>query len=58
MQILACDLSMRRPGFAILSYEEETRAVRVLEMSNIDNKTAKKPHGQMLAEIAHEFRRL
>ena len=25
-------------------------------MSYVDNKFTKKPHGQMLAEIAHEFR--
>lgn len=58
MKILACDLSMRRPGFAVLSFDGNTRKVEVLEMSNVDNKTSKKPHGQMLSEIARELRRL
>lgn len=28
----------------------------MIRMSYVDNKFTKKPHGQMLSEIAHEFR--
>lgn len=47
---------MRRPGFALLHYSAKDRKATVVRMSNVDNKNERKPHGQMLAEIAHEIR--
>lgn len=58
--IIACDFSYYRPGFAHLRYYPRGRKVAVIETSNIDNKNAsgkKKPHGQILSEIASELRR-
>ena len=59
--IVACDFSYYRPGFAILRYYPESRRVKVQETSNIDNKNTagkKKCHGEILSEIASELRRL
>lgn len=47
---------MRRPGFAHLYYRAKNRSVEVVRMSNVNNKTTKKPHGQMLGEIACELK--
>ena len=62
MDIVACDLSMRRPGFALLRYYYKSRHVKILETSNIDNKTTSagknKCYGEVLSEIAAELRRL
>lgn len=56
--IIACDFSFRRPGFALLRYDPDSRKVSVQETSNINNKTEKKKcDGQILSEIAHELRR-
>lgn len=53
VDVFACDLSMHRPGFALLHCENNTITVR--ELSNVNNKyTRKKTHGQMLLEIARE----
>ena len=54
--IICADQSMRRPGFAQLHYDAASRKVSVVRQSHVNNKFAKKPHGQMLSEIAHEFR--
>ncbi len=45
---------MNRPGFALLHYDAKERTVSVLRMSDVDNKGKKKPHGQILGEIATE----
>jgi len=29
MEIIACDFSMRRPGFAVLLYDQPSRTVKV-----------------------------
>lgn len=48
MQPLICaDLSMHRPGFALLDYDEEKRTVSVRRMSVVDNKQTTKTHGQI-----------
>ena len=46
---------MRRPGFSQLKYKAGSRQVEVIKKSNVDNKHVKKPHGQMLSEIAKEI---
>lgn len=52
-EVFACDLSMHRPGFALLRCENNT--ITVVEKSNVDNKySRKKTHGQMLLELARE----
>lgn len=52
-EVFACDLSMHRPGFALLRCENDV--ITVVEKSNVNNKYArKKPHGQMLLELARE----
>jgi len=50
---------MRRPGFAVIEYDKETRATRVVESSVVDNKSTKalRTHGQMLLATAAELRR-
>ena len=59
MRILACDFSLRRPGFAVVDFNEETREAKVVTLSNVDNKNpGKKGNGQILSEIAKELRRL
>ena len=53
--LICCDQSMRRPGFALLHYQAKGKKVSVVRMSVVDNKgDTKKGHGQMLSEIAHE----
>jgi len=47
---------MRRPGFALLHYNAKEQKVEVLRKSKVDNKHIKKPHGQMLGEIAKELK--
>lgn len=47
---------MRRPGFALLHYDNTQRCVSVTKISNVDNKHQKKTHGQILSEIAKELR--
>lgn len=60
--LFCADLSMNRPGFALLHYDEESKTVKVEKKSNVNNSGNKdkgkhrKPHGQILAEIAHEIR--
>ena len=54
MKLICCDFSLRRPGFAVLDYDEDERKVSIVELSNVDNKNSKKPHGQILGEIAVE----
>ena len=54
--LICADQSMRRPGFAQQHYDATQRKAAVVRISYVDNKFAKKPHGQILAEIAHEFR--
>lgn len=71
MKIIACDQSFQRPGFALLDFDEEQKRQQLIRKSNIDNKSyqathhkpegakrkepIKKPHGQVLSEIAKEF---
>ena len=53
VDVFACDLSLHRPGFALLHCENNVITVR--ELSNVNNKyTRRKTHGQMLLEIARE----
>ena len=50
MLILACDLSMRCPGFAVLDYDERKQTVTLVEKSCVNNKNNyEKKHGQILA---------
>lgn len=53
VDVFACDLSMHRPGFAVLHCEDNK--ITVVEKSNVNNKySRKKTHGQMLLEIGRE----
>ena len=47
---------MKRPGFALLHYDGDTRTVSVVRTSVVNNKNKDKPHGQMLGENAKELR--
>ena len=58
LDIIACDLSFRRPGFAVLRYHMREHYISVLEKSNINNKSKNKFDGEVLLEIAREVRRL
>lgn len=57
IDIIACDFSFRRPGFALLQCDPEKRTVTVQETSNINNKGKNKCDGEILSEIARELRR-
>lgn len=46
---------MRRPGFAILYFDEESSKVSVEHLSHVDNKKNGKSHGEMLSEIFDEL---
>lgn len=50
------DQSLKRPGFALLEFDKESGKVSVLRKSIVDNKTERKSHGQLLAEIAKEIK--
>lgn len=39
MIILACDLSLRCPGFCVLGFDEDRKKIEVVEKSSINNKT-------------------
>ena len=56
LDLICADQSMRCPGFAQIHYSAKERKAAVVRMSYVDNHYSKKPHGQMLSEIAHEFR--
>lgn len=47
---------MKRPGFALLHYDGDARAVSVIRTSAVNNKNKDKTHGQMLGENAKELR--
>lgn len=54
--VLGCDLSMTCPGFAVLSYCEETRSANVVRIGHVMNKgQQKKAHGKILNEISAAF---
>ena len=56
MKTLICaDLSMHRPGFALLDYDEEKRTVQLRKISVVNNKNKHKPHGQIQNEIVEEL---
>ena len=54
--LFCADQSLRCPGFAQLEFDKETKKVKLLRKSNVDNHGARKAHGQMLAEIAQEIK--
>ncbi len=47
--IVAADLSLYRPGFCVL--EIQNGRVKKVDLSSLDNKSSKKPHGAILEEI-------
>ena len=54
--IVACDLSLRCPGFALIHYDSSTRQASVLRKSCVKNRAPnRKCHGQILCEIKNEF---
>lgn len=57
-RLVAADLSLKRPGFCIMHISKEHDVIQMtdIELYSIDNKTKKKPRGQLLSEIAEAFR--
>jgi len=55
--LLCCDLSLRQPGFAVLTYHAASRTVRVAACEHVNNKTCV-THGEMLVRTADAFNRL
>jgi len=53
---LCCDLSLNRPGFAVLSYDTETGKASVLETSYINNHQIK-PVPEKLMDVSREIYR-
>lgn len=60
IKLFCADLSLNRPGFAILHCDPDTQTVSVVRKSVVDHKSSsagkKKPHGQRLAENAAEMK--
>lgn len=55
-QYLCCDLSLNRPGFAVISYDNETGTASVLETSYINNHQIK-PVPEKLMDVVREIER-
>lgn len=56
-KVLGADLSLKRPGFCILSIADGT--IEKVELYSVDNKTdKKKKHGQLLDEIGEKFKQI
>ena len=56
--VLGADLSLKRPGFCLLSVDKAQGSpiIKVKKLVSLDNKTDhKKSHGQLLEEIRHFF---
>lgn len=62
IQLLACDLSLNRPGFAVLECDIKARKVKLLYKSNVNNKTTTKgktkTHARKLMDIANEMKHI
>lgn len=59
IQLLCCDLSLNRPGFAVLECNATRRTAKLLYKSHVDNKSSKHKadtHAQKLKRIADELR--
>lgn len=56
-QVAALDLSLTRPGFALLQYHADTRSIEIVNKDIIPNKTnmKKKKRGQVINEIGKLF---
>ena len=57
-QVLGADLSLRRPGFALLDIEDKDGKATILnvKLMSVDTKTKKNlTHGQILTQIYHAF---
>ena len=53
-KVIGADLSLKRPGFCILSVKKEDgqTKIKVRKLFSVDNKTdKKKTHGQLLSDI-------
>lgn len=52
--LVACDLSMKSPGFALLRQNEKQRSVELVRKDIVANRAAvNKPHGKILGEIGN-----
>lgn len=49
LRILAADLSLRRPGFAVLQYEGGK--VSIERLCHLDNRKSRTSHGEILSAI-------
>ena len=49
LRILAADLSLRRPGFAVLQYEGGKVSIELL--CHLDNRRSRAGHGEILSAI-------
>lgn len=60
-KVLGADLSLKRPGFCLLSVKKENTEVKVKikKLVSVDNKSdKKKSHGQLLDEIQMVFNKM
>ena len=56
-KVLGADLSLKQPGFCILSIADGT--IEKVELYSVNNKTdKKKKHGQLLDEIGEKFKQI
>ena len=56
-KVIGADLSLRRPGFCVLSIED--KEIKDIKLYSVDNKTdKKKSHGQLLNDIGEKFKQI
>lgn len=50
-RLLAADLSLRRPAFAVLGVDPTSQKIQIVELLDINNRRKSNPHGHMMNEI-------
>ena len=55
-KVVGADLSLRRPGFSMISVDKTSGEVKVEKIVSVNNKTShKKTHGELLEDIRYIF---
>lgn len=55
-KVVGADLSLRRPGFSMISVDKTTGKIEVEKIISVNNKTShKKTHGELLEDIRYVF---
>lgn len=57
-RLLAADLSLRRPAFAVLEVDPKEQQIRILKLVDIDNQRKQSAHGSMMLHILEMIEQL